>query len=131
VLEYRGRDRQLAGVDRGRGWGAVRVLVTASNSAGSAQATSSEIGPIPAAGPTPGQVRAALLKALDPSGNGAKIEMLLKHGGYVFSFTAPGAGRLVISWYYAPRGARLATARTPLLVARLRPSATKNITLKR
>ena len=38
-------------------------------------------------------------------------------GGYTFSFTAPSAGHLMISWYYVPKGAHLAKAKKPELVA--------------
>jgi adhesin/invasin len=95
----------------------VRVVVTASNTAGSGRAISSQVGPVAAAGPTTGQVKAALVKGLAASGPGAKIPQLLKHAGYVVSFTTPSAGHLVISWYFVPKGARLAKARKPTLVA--------------
>lgn len=36
---------------------------------------------------------------LVPRGEAATIPALLEHGGYVFSFHAPAAGRLLISWY--------------------------------
>jgi len=96
----------------------VRMLVTASNSAGSAQAASTQVGPVGPAGPTTGQVRAALSKVLSPSGKGARIGQLLKHGSYSFSFKAPSAGRLVISWYFVPKGAHVTTAKKLVLVAR-------------
>ena len=41
-----------------------------------------------------------------------------KHGGYSFSFIAPSAGRLVISWYFVPKGAHRTKAKKPVLVAR-------------
>ncbi len=104
----------LIAADAGK---SVRVVVTASNGIGSAEADSSEVGPVVPAGPTSGQVRAALLNVLGPSGKGATIGQLLKHGSYAFSFTAPGAGRLVISWYSVPKGARIAKAKKPVLVA--------------
>ena len=94
----------------------LRVVVTATNSAGSAPALSSKFGPI-AAPPPPGQIKAAVSKAMAVTGNAAKIAQLLKHGGYVLSFTAPSAGRLVISWYFLPKGAHLAKANKPVLVA--------------
>lgn len=95
----------------------VRVVVTASNPAGSAQAISSEVGPVVAAGPTSGQVTSALVKTLAVSGKAAKIGQLLKSGGYVVSFSAPSAGHLVIGWYLVPKGAHLAKAKKPTLVA--------------
>ncbi len=104
----------LTAADAGK---SVRVLVTASNSAGSAQSASGEVGPVVAAGPTSGQVRAALLKVLGPSGKGARIGQLLKHGSYSCSFTAPSGGRLVISWYSVPKGTHITKAKKPVLVA--------------
>ena len=95
----------------------VRVLVTASNTVGSAQAASREVGPVVPAGPTSAQVRAALLKVLVPSGNGARIAQLLKHRSYSCSFTAPSAGRLMIAWYLVPKGAHITKAKKPVLVA--------------
>lgn len=44
-------------------------------------------------------IRALLMNALLVRGNGGRIRALLKNGGYAFSFAAPSAGRLVISWY--------------------------------
>lgn len=95
----------------------VRVVVTASNSAGSGQAVSGETGPVATAGPTTARVKAALIKALAVSGQSAKIAQLLKNGGYPASFSAPSAGHLVLSWYLVPKGARLAKAKKPVLVA--------------
>ena len=96
----------------------VAVVVTASNSAGSAQAASSEIGPVAAAGPSSGQVRTLLSKVLILHGKAAKIKALLKHGGYSVSISAPSAGRLVIKWYLVPKGAHIAKAKkTPVVVA--------------
>ena len=67
--------------------------------------------------PTMAQVKAALRSVLKPRGKAAKIGRLLKHGGYSFSFTAPSAGRLVIRWYLVRKGAHVATAKKPVLVA--------------
>jgi hypothetical protein len=75
----------------------LRVLVTASNSAGSVQAGSGEAGPVAAA--TPAQARAALSKVLAPRGRAASPKRVLKAGGYTFAFHAPSAGRLTIRWY--------------------------------
>lgn len=91
-------------------------MVTASSSAGSTQTSSSEVGPAAAAGPARRRVRAALRRVLASSGKGARIRQLVKHVGYPFSFTAPSAGRLVISWYLVPKGTRLAKAKKPVLV---------------
>jgi len=95
----------------------VRVVVTASNGAGNRQAASSAVGPIVSAGPTAAQVRVALSKVLKPRGKAAKIGHLLRDGGYSFSFTAPSAGRLAIGWYLVPKGAHVAKATKPGLVA--------------
>ena len=35
-------------------------------------------------------------------------------------FSAPGAGQLVIGWYFVPKGAHLAKAKKPVLVASVR-----------
>lgn len=96
--------------------GSVRVVVTATNSVGSAQAASSQVGPIQA---TSGQVKTALLTGLAVSGKAAKISQLLRHGGYVSTFIAPGAGYLVIDWYYVPQGAHLASVKRAKLVAKV------------
>ena len=96
----------------------VAVVVTATNSAGSGQAISSQVGPVVAAGPTTGQIKAALAQSLAVSGKTARIAQLLKHGGYTGSFTAPSPGHLVISWYFVPKGAPLVKAKQkPVLVA--------------
>jgi hypothetical protein len=104
----------LSGSDVGAG---VRVLVLAANSAGAAQAASGEAGPIAAAPPTPAQVKAALESVLGASGKNATIAALLRNGGYTVSFSAPGAGQLVIGWYQVPKGAHVASAGKPVLVA--------------
>jgi hypothetical protein len=57
---------------------------------------------------------AALLSAiLVPHGKAAKINALLAHGGYSFAWSAPSAGRLVITW-----NAHRARQRTPVLVGK-------------
>jgi hypothetical protein len=100
----------------------VRVVVTATNPAGNAAADSSQVGPVQAAvvgppppvqttPPTASVLRASLLKALAPTGQGARIATLRKQGGYSFAFTALTAGRVKISWYFVPRGAHVAKAK--------------------
>ena len=84
----------LTRTDRGR---TVKVVVTASNAAGSAQATSAAAGPV-AAAVSPAQMR-TLLARLTPAGGAARIPALLRHGGYAARVTAPANGRLVIAWY--------------------------------
>jgi len=76
----------------------ILVIVTAANGAGSRQGRSSEVGPVITAGLTQADIRALLRSVLAPKGNGAKIGALLKNGGYKFSFSSPGTGRLRISW---------------------------------
>ncbi len=50
---------------------------------------------------------------LKPSGKAAKIGALLKRGGLSEKFKAPKAGKVVVSWYYLPPGAKLAGAKKP------------------
>ena len=84
----------LTRANRGR---TVKVVVTASNAAGTAQATSAATGPV-AAAVSPAQMR-TLLARLTPAGGAARIPALLRHGGYAARVTAPANGRLVIAWY--------------------------------
>jgi DNA-binding beta-propeller fold protein YncE len=96
---------------------------TATNGAGSTTQTSNAIviaapahivpppgGPKNPA-PTAAKIKAGLHSLLAPTGAGAKIAALLKHG-YRLSFKALTAGKLTIDWYYVPRGARIARAKT-------------------
>jgi hypothetical protein len=76
----------------------LRVVVTASNSAGSAVVNSSPVGPVGAAGPTMAAVKAALERLPLPKGKSATIAQLLKHRGYRLRFTAPSAGILTVTW---------------------------------
>jgi hypothetical protein len=64
------------------------------------------------------KIASSLAGQIGPVGKTAKIAALLKHGGYAFSFTAPGAGALVISWYLVPKGGHLSASRQPVLIAR-------------
>jgi hypothetical protein len=57
-----------------------------------------------------GQIRALLMNALALHGKGGRIHTLLKNGGYLFSFTAPSPGRLVISWYRTKHGKQILVA---------------------
>jgi hypothetical protein len=82
----------------------MRIVITATDSAGSSQAASGEFGPIAVpASLSSAKLRALLLAASEPHGSGGTIQALLKHGGYSFWFSAPAPGRLVISWYHASR----------------------------
>ena len=93
----------LATADQGA---KVRAVVTVTNSVGGGQAPSNELGPITPARAGSATIRARLAKALAAHGNGARIGVLLKHGGYSFSFAAPSPGRLVITWHHASRRAK-------------------------
>jgi hypothetical protein len=67
--------------------------------------------------PTSAQIRAALLAALVPHGRAARIGALLRRA-YGDRFQALAGGRVRISWYLVPKGARLAKAhRVPVLIA--------------
>jgi hypothetical protein len=93
----------------------LRVLLTATNSAGSAQAQSSQVGPI---APSAATIKARLLAQLSPSGKGAKIAALLERGTTRSRLRALSAGRVVIDGYYVPKGAKLSKAKPkPVLVA--------------
>jgi hypothetical protein len=96
----------------------MRVVVTASNPAGSASAASASVGPVAAAAPSVGQLKASLRSALTSARRAARITALLRKDGYSFWFKALTAGRLVISWYLLPKGAHIARSKPkPVLVA--------------
>lgn len=68
--------------------------------------------------PTLRQIRTALKRQLLPSGHAARRGSLLRRGGYLVSFDAPTAGRVVLRWYLAARRAHAAAvAATRTLVA--------------
>jgi hypothetical protein len=73
-------------------------VVAATNTVGTVRAASAEVGPVKPAGPSKASIEALLRHVLVPHGKGAKIGALLKNGSYKFSFKAPSAGRLRISW---------------------------------
>jgi hypothetical protein len=103
----------------------IAVVVTATNSAGSAQAVASEVGPVAAAGPTAAQVKAALSKVLKPSGKAARLKAIVKAGGYSFSFTAPSAGMLVVGWYASVKGKKVLVASASVLFRQARKATVK------
>ncbi|MGO9788742.1 MAG: hypothetical protein ACLP8S_04185 [Solirubrobacteraceae bacterium] len=107
----------------------LEVVVTATNTAGSAQATSSEVGPIAASGPTTAQITAALSNVLTPSGKAAKIAAIVNAGGCPFSFTAPAAGKLVLDWYATVNGKQTLIASVSVVFHQARKTTVK-ITLK-
>jgi hypothetical protein len=77
----------------------LRVLVTATNAGGSTRAASARTSAIKARLGSRPEIREAMSIVLVPRGEAAAIPALLEHGGYVFSFHAPAAGRLLIAWY--------------------------------
>jgi outer membrane protein assembly factor BamB len=82
----------------------IAVVVTATNSGGSAKATSARVGPV-TAGPTSRQLEAALVKALKVSRT-ETIGRLLEDDGSTTAFSAPSPGQLTIGWYLRPKGAQ-------------------------
>ena len=103
----------LTGTDVGA---RIALVVTATNGAGSADATSAQVGPVKSAGPTLRQVKAALVKALKGSAK-ARIRQLLKNDADTIAFSAPSPGRLAIAWSLAPKGAHRPKGAQPLRVA--------------
>lgn len=104
----------------------IQVVVMASNIAGATTATSR---PTAAVMLSLAQVKEPLVSVLAPHGKAAKLGSVLKAGGYPFSFGAPLAGRLVLSWYYLPKGAHPSAARTakpaPVLVGSVTATFTR------
>ena len=91
----------------------IALVVTATNRAGSATATSAPGGPVIAPGPTLHRVKAALLDALKRSDT-ASIRQLLKNGADTVVFSAPSTGQLAIGWYLTPKGTHQPKASQPL-----------------
>jgi hypothetical protein len=58
------------------------------------------------------QLKALLMRLLVPRGKAAKVATLRKRG-YSTAFASLAAGRLAISWYYLPKGARSSAAKRP------------------
>jgi hypothetical protein len=121
-----GRSYTLAAADAGA---KVRILVTARNGLGSAQAQSGQVGPV---SPSPAQIKSRLSPQLSPSGKGAKISALLKVGGYTFSLKTPlSFGSVVIDWYYLLDDARGSNNKArPVLVAATKASLSGHTTVK-
>jgi hypothetical protein len=71
----------------------LRVLVTATNSVGSATAASGEVGPV---APGARQIQSLLLNVLGPSGRHAKIAAVL-------SVRKPWAAVTIVQWWWKPR----------------------------
>jgi hypothetical protein len=121
----------------------LRVQETAANAGGSsAPATSDATGVIPGTQPpsettaqpsvttaqpsvTTAQIKAALLSSITPSGRKAKIPAILKAAGFTLSIKALEAGHATVSWYLAPKNAKLTPTKRktrPILVASGRTS---------
>jgi hypothetical protein len=84
----------------------VRVVVTASNARGSAQASSRRLGPV---GPSLTRVRRSLSRLLAASTNGWTATKLLEKDGFRRSYRAPSRGTLRIGWH--ARRVLIATSR--------------------
>jgi len=96
--------------------GKIALVVAATNSAGSAHATSAQVGPVASAGPTLHQVKTALVKALKRSAT-ASIRQLLGSDVDTIAFSAPSPGQLAIGWYLMPKGQHRPKATQALRVA--------------
>jgi hypothetical protein len=74
--------------------------------------------PKPPAPPSTTLIRRSLASQLVPSGKAARLEAILKHGGYTFTFKALLAGTATVSWYVTQHGhARAHAATRQVLVA--------------
>ena len=88
----------------------LRVVVAATNAAGTAYALSAETSPV---APSDAQIIALLKAALAPAGKAAKIAAILNAGGYTAAFTALESGKAILAWYVVPSGARLVAGKKP------------------
>jgi streptogramin lyase len=84
----------------------VRVVVTATNAAGSTQANSRRLGPV---GPSLKRVSRSLARLLAASTKSWTITKLLEKDGFRRSYRAPSRGTLTIAWH--ARSALIATGR--------------------
>jgi hypothetical protein len=95
----------------------LRVLVTATNPFGHGQTTSALTA---AVGPPNSAIHTPLVHAMTPTGKGARLSAVRSGHGYVFTFSAVLPGRLVVRWFYLPKGTHLGQAYgkvLPILVA--------------
>jgi hypothetical protein len=113
----------------------LKVTVIAHSPQGSSAAQSREVGPVY---PSLRTLDALLDKLLIPHGRAAALGSVRRHGLRV-TITAPSAGKLVLSWYYLPKGASLTRHRRgapkPVLIAVVtvtfsRPSQRKTVTIR-
>jgi hypothetical protein len=82
---------------------------------GGSQPTPTGNAPSPV-GVSAAQLRGLLGNALAAHGQAARIRALLKHGAYSFTFSAPAAGRLAISWYRLQHGRKTLVATVNVLL---------------
>jgi hypothetical protein len=129
----------------------LRVRETAANGGGRTDATSAISGVVPAPPVAPAGVptstvpttpaaitptisratlRARLLRALTPKRAAAKLRTLVKRGGFVSSFAAPSAGRLVLRWYTRPRNRKAKAVLLATSVTRITRAGTTKPKLK-
>jgi hypothetical protein len=104
----------------------LEVVVTAHNAGGDTPAASASTGVVPAVAstgrsrvPPPSRraIEAALAKILRPHGKNATAAALLAHHGYVFHLTAPGAGKLTLSWSTTVKHKTVIVARASVTLA--------------
>jgi len=63
------------------------------------------------------QLQASLQSVLAPRGGAGKLGLVLK-SGYSYRVRAPHAGRVVITWFFLPKGARISSSKPqPVIVA--------------
>lgn len=63
-----------------------------------------------------GRIRALLRSALSVHGKAGTIRGVLGHSGYSFAFAAPAPGRLILTWYSAPKhGKKVVVAKVTLV----------------
>ncbi len=94
----------LAAADLGA---TVRVVVTAANSAGSATADATAVGPVR---PNAAEIDAALAAVLTPAGKASTIKSIVRSGRYAASLAGPGPGTLTIVWRATQAGHKVTIA---------------------
>ena len=75
----------------------IAVQVTARNATGTSLPATS-VGVEIIAPATRAQIRAVLAKILKPTGRNATFRRIIKNSGFTFSFAAPDAGKLTLTW---------------------------------